>query len=389
VFITLFLVASVRADVVETRDAILFGKVLSSTPTRVVIAVGCNKRQVREIDGTSVRSLIFDKNCRTYPGKLPTAGMQPPCDRKRVTVYEVTFISGGSVLAETVSLNEKGRLVAGLGIRGSISGPRSDVAHVVRREVCPNLLDDEPSFPTSFCLEPFRPVVNFGVEPIFNNQIFTRGFTVYVAFDGPVGDAERAQAIENVTQALRTSTLIWVSLLQENRERLPGRLQEYLGTVVSRSPKFQILSSPGVTEVDCPVNAMMIVNWITAGEKTFPRRREYLAKAQVQGRTILVNARDFRYRWNLRRTAALERGEVDLITVMLHEFGHSLGLGHAPENTPSVMSSHDPSAMPTPYDFDTLVAILEKSIRGTVPGDFNLSYCSGLRPGGRKVGPAQ
>jgi hypothetical protein len=333
--------------------------------------------------------LIFDKNCRSYPGKLPTAGMQPPCDQQRVTVYEVTFTSGDSVLAETVDLNEKGRLFANLGVRGSISGPRSDVAHIVRREVCPDLLDEEPSFPASFCFERFRPVVNFGVEPIFNNEIFTRGFTVYVAFDGPVGDAERARAVETVVQALRTSTLIWVSLLQENRERLPERLREYLGTVVARASSYQLLSSPGVTEVDCPAHAMMIVNWITAGQNVFPRRREYLAKAQLQGRTILVNARDFRYRWDLRRAAALEPGEVDLITVMLHEFGHSLGLGHAPEGTASVMSSRDPAAMPTPYDFDALVAILEKSIRGSAPGDFNLSHCSGLRPGGAAIGPAQ
>lgn len=76
-FAALVLAASLRADVVETRDAIVFGKVLSSTPARVVIAVG-NRRQLREIDGKAVRSLIFDKNCRSYLGKLPTAGMQPP-----------------------------------------------------------------------------------------------------------------------------------------------------------------------------------------------------------------------------------------------------------------------------------------------------------------------
>jgi hypothetical protein len=376
---------SAHADVVETRDTTLFGKITSLSRTQVVMAIRCDKREMRTIDRALVRSMIFDKACRSYSGMLPTAGMQPPCDRARLVAYEVTFTTGGSILGEAVNMNANGRVNISLGSHGSISGPRSQVLNIVRREVCPELLDAKPSFPPSFCFEPFRPVVNFGVEPIFNNQVFTRGFTVFVTFDAALEQAERSSAIAKVTQALRTATLIWVSLLQENRARLPERLRDYLGTVVARSEKYQLVSSPGVTEVDCPSNAMIVVNWMTAGPKVFPRPREYLAKAQVQGRTILINARDFRYRWDLRRAAALEPGEIDLITVMLHEFGHSLGLEHAPEGTISVMSSNDPASMPTSYDFAQLVAVLERNVRGAAPGDFNLTYCSGLRPGGAAI----
>jgi hypothetical protein len=140
-----------------------------------------------------------------------------------------------------------------------------------------------------------------------------------------------------------------------------------------------LLTPPQVVEVDCPSNAMLVVRWLDDDRIIFPNRKAYIAKAQFEGRTIAINARDFQYVSDAQRVVGPHPGMIDLVTVMLHEFGHCVGLGHAPHGIESVMAEIDPAASPTDYDYRRFVAILQARVVGGTAGEFNVAHCSGLR----------
>lgn len=115
-----------------------------------------------------------------------------------------------------------------------------------------------------------------------------------------------------------------------------------------------------------------------------------LREAQLQGRTILLNAGEFHSDYRQDFMNALSDDEVNLISVFLHERGHCLGL---PDDTAAGQSGMNPNyvaqrinqtVLPTAVDFAHFVDSLRPSVSGTRPGFFNVKNCAGLTVKGRK-----
>jgi hypothetical protein len=220
---------SLRADVLVTRGATLFGHIEVIDPREVVFAVGCKHTALRKVDIREVSDLLFDKRCNNEVLALPSAGLQPPCGVARRSMLDVAFQSGEHLLADSIQVRQT-RVVIDMNTRGSLSGPRAALASVVRRDVCPSILEEEaPMFPAAFCLEQFRPVVNFGPGAVFNNTVFTKGIAVRVEVNPRVSADARGQVTEQVRGALQSALTLWTATLQSHRTTLPGPLAGMAG----------------------------------------------------------------------------------------------------------------------------------------------------------------
>jgi hypothetical protein len=352
------------------------------TPKSVIFAGACDLKRRGEIDRKDVKSILFDPTiCDETPTTLPHAGMQGPCELARVAAFEIGFVGGGAVLALNLVIAD-GKLHADLEQNGSIHGPASDVRYILSRSVCPTVLaTQQPKTPATFCQEPWHIAVNFSFAPVFNNQIFARGFAVYVESDDHPTPGVQAKRRQLVANAFGSAIVLWTAALQNARKNLTGELAAYIDSIVSRSSSGYALLAPAqAVPATCPDFGSIHVRWLTDSETIFPTRKDYVGKAQVEGRTIALDARDFDFVWNLRGDQ-ISQQQTNLIKVLAHEFGHCIGLEHAAPGQRSVMADvlTEIPDIPTAADAAALIDMLGRHIRGTAPGEFNATSCSGLR----------
>ena len=118
---------------------------------------------------------------------------------------------------------------------------------------------------------------------------------------------------------------------------------------------------------------------VACGGDFGPGDSSYLAKAQIEGRTVFLNAADHRFGYALNRQIAA--GAYDLIRVLAHELGHSFGLQdeYLGTEVPLIMNPDTKPMEITERDATAFASALEKSVKGTTPGYFNATQCGGLR----------
>jgi len=131
---------------------------------------------------------------------------------------------------------------------------------------------------------------------------------------------------------------------------------------------------------------MMIVKlYKTRDPRLFPRNAGYVAKAQPEGRTILLNGVDFQFRSDLDTRILRKDNKFNLTTIFAHELGHCFGLADLDNNpqVKSVMSGANIFAgeaeTPTESDGLNFLSVLKKAITGSGPGVFEPRECAGLR----------
>jgi hypothetical protein len=172
---------------------------------------------------------------------------------------------------------------------------------------------------------------------------------------------------------------MWMAALDHIKSTLSPDLQAYLTKIKGCSPGgYCLLTPPQVVEVRCPSSALFIVRWVTTASEVAFLDTD-VAKARMQGRTVLINADTHVFRSDLAMQQIKEVSTINLITVMAHELGHSFGLIHS-KQVPSIMA---PSLsllarQPTDDDAAAFAGLLEQSIQGGPAGEFNASDCAGL-----------
>jgi hypothetical protein len=377
--LVMLIAPAARADIVMTSNTTYFGHVLSRGAS-VTLAEGCDLSRKRTFPAKDVRAIVIDPaHCLPYQTQLPSAGLGGTCDR-RFDVLEVTFTDSPAHLFADDVLIDGEAVHLDLGTRGMLHGPTRKIRWILSRQVCPATIEQQaiPALP-DFCHEPFQVAVNFSAAPVLTNRIFTKGVSIIVQFDGQLSDSEKTAVREQIRSAIQTAITHWTSVLQQHRADLTPELAQYVESIIARSSKYMLLTAPQVIAVECPADAMLQVRWLSNDDVIFPTCDDYLAKAQIEGRTIAVNARDFAFQFDLRGRTVMPAGVYDLTTVMLHELGHAFGLRHAPPNTLSVMAEVDPYDEPTDYDAASFVAVLAAQIKGSRTGELNPESCGGLR----------
>jgi hypothetical protein len=277
---------------------------------------------------------------------------------------------------------KEGGMLRGIlyGKQGDVVFSRKDVESIQPEDACPTYISDL-ELPNQVCFEPVQWAANWSTEPVFNNQIFTKGFAIYINPETPISDDVR----RDIRTAFGTAVNIWASLLFDHRKELSPGVAAYIAQSTSSSEHVTLFTPPQVIEVQCRDDALIVVDWFNQKNKVFPRGEGYIARAQLKGRTVLMNAYENVFGYQAQLLKPLTPGDVNLVSVFVHEFGHCLGLPDEATDATSVMNPEHIVAeigvavWPTASDFDRLRTSLEATIQGTSAGYFNVKDCAGLR----------
>jgi hypothetical protein len=243
------------------------------------------------------------------------------------------------------------------------------------------------------CREPQEWAVKGTRKPVYNNKIFTQGFTYITEWREDSSTNSRAVSAEDrklrdslsveVGYALANALTMWGSSLLLVRHELPAPLRAYVDTMSQCAGGVCRYTAPQAVRVNCRAHASLVIELYRSAPLDSSAE---VAQAQLRGRTILLNARfPFVFRANL-FTIRDGAGGVSLVPVIAHELGHTFGLAHAPTGEMSLMAESMIDRVATrfasAYDANALATVLSHHIDGAPPGFFAFEDCRGL-----KVGP--
>jgi hypothetical protein len=326
----------------------------------------------------------FNPECRPHEVFPNPAGLER-CDQKRKPGFKVKFKNSDApffALRAVMKEDGKAYLISMVDESG-VSGPRQEIDSIQPVQVCPQSLPKQQTWPKSFCYEKRQFAVNWSPLPVSNNQIFTRGSSIYIEKIGQF----KGLSDEDVRFAYQTALSLWAIALDQRKSELPPDVQKYIEQSTSVSAKFSLFTPPQVILMDCSDNALSIVRFYAQRGDVFPpQQSDYVAKAQVQGRTVLLNANDNEFSIRRDYVNPLPANQVNLITVFVHELGHSFGLPDRPYSQSTsvmdpvfVVDRLNSTLSPSDQDALALVRVLEASIRGAAPGVLTARDCAGLR----------
>ena len=365
-----------QADTLVLQDGLVFGKLKGIGSNSVTFAPACQAERVYA--KAEIKRIERNVACTPRPITPYSAGGEI-CSGAPIELFEVVLKEPRQTIrASDVAVTGNRIHVRSADGLMLIHGPLSRLVSITRGLFCRSSDTNIPAVP-GFCEEAVQHAVNFGLEPVFSNQILTRGLSFYFEeADGrpaPVSDPRGAV----VREAFGTAITNWMGALQDLGPRLPQDLRAGLTGMISTSAHYTLLTPPQVVQVGCRDTAMFVVRWISgnAAPMTIGGNVK-AARAQVEGRTIWLNGKTYPC-WRSSLTGALKLDErsggnecFNLVPVLIHEVGHALGLaGHADRHDhPSIMDSviSDAVTRPTGDDALDLAAVLAAHIQGAPAG---------------------
>lgn len=369
-----------HADYLYDGDAERWGRVVSSSGKDVVFDVACDAARRVTVKKDQVVRMELNRDCAARPIANYASGVEN-CDKPvkgfvatveglatKPFVHDFELGPGGRIVLhahdESVLLVEQAKL------KSLIVALKCNPSRAAEQMVPGPLAE-------GVCFEPRQWAVNFSGVPVSRNQLFTRGFTVFVS-----GLGDPASGAVDARQAFGHALTMWMSALLRIRAELEPELKSFIDQSFQCGAAACLLTPPQVVRRYCQPSAMFLLRWVQqAGDGFGPDEKNLIAKAQVQGRTLLINAADHRFDVALGRAPRLDGGKFNLISILSHELGHAFGLADVYDGSPSIMSASVSTMSDEPTDADArrLAKILLREIKGSPPGEINIANCAGLR----------
>ena len=373
-----------HADLIDTGTETYYGHVVQIANGELLFDQACQHGSRHSVDLKSVERVELNSKCTKYASAHPAAGLVA-CAKPLLDVWGLRF--GGyadPIFATAFVLHTDRTFQAELALgSGMLTGTATHLRSAVRTKACPDDVKPLTTSPAGTCFEPRQWAANWAPQQVYNNAIFTKGFALRIEHVDAQGRPapQDADAATDIREAMGTALTHWASTLQRHKELLDDSLRQYLASILSCSTGGMcLLTPPQVIQVACPASAMFVIQVHHEHDAAFTTaERSYVAKAQVEGRTIFVNAADFHFRSDNRMTVFLADHKVNLVTVLTHELGHAFGLSHREGDPNSVMSPANPAASPSADDARAFIAALKRSVEGAKPGSLDPTSCAGLR----------
>lgn len=218
---------------------------------------------------------------------------------------------------------------------------------------------------------------------LIDNYLFTKNVALYVRVPKYSNAAEKSKLETQVKNAYISALTLWGVSLMLAKKDLPIAVKKYLTDYTFMNGSNGVYNAPLVDIVSCEHDASVIVSLNEKGNKIFNNDKALVALSQMPGRYIMLNysSHGFYYRQNSFSTSSTD--SLNLVVVLAHEIGHSLGLSHNTHNDHSIMSPdfNDLVFGVLTKDGSNFAEVLIKSIDGPAPGVYNAFACSGLRLG--------
>jgi Matrixin len=369
-----------KADVLHHLKKAYTGRIVAVSVSDVKLEIGCDPTRIITLDKASIGLVELNARCTDAVASSRPAIEVPTCATPvrgweaavsglaaRPFVKDFDFFSPLAVLLryhdDSVLIVERGKL--------------ERMFPTLRCEIDPIPHYEPGPFAAGLCYEPRAWAVAFTGRPVSRNQIFTQGFSIFVA----TGDRQGA-AMPDVREAFGHALTLWTAALERIRNELDPDLKAFIDRSTSRSATggYALLTPPQAVRRFCRETAMFEVRWVTDRGLAFPEKDQHiLAKAQFQGRTVLVNAIDHAFSLKLNAVRA-DDGTHSLVSIMAHELGHAFGIGHDHASPTSIMSPNASrmSRDPTDEDARQLARVLLQEIKGLAPGEVSFAACEGL-----------
>ena len=355
------------------------GRLVKATATQVFIEDACDPHRVVALDKPSIGVVEFGGECTDLIAPFEAAS-DPSCST-RLRGFDATVEGLATpTFIKDFQFSSTRTILLGYHDGSTLVVEQGRLKRLSAAVRCgPGEPLQEPSgpFAEGLCYEPRAWAVAFTGLPVSRNQIFTQGFSIYVA-----AESQLSGRMPDVREAFGHALTLWTAALQQIRGELDPDLKAFIDRSISRSTTggYTLLTPPQAVRRYCRQTATFEVLWVTTRGRAFPEEDQHvLAKAQFQGRTVFVNAVDYGYSLDLKAVRA-EDGTHSLVSIMAHELGHAFGIGHDSVSPSSVMrpSATTMSRGPTDDDARQLARVLLQEIRGRAPGEISFSACEGL-----------
>lgn len=369
-----------KADALQHLKKTYTGRIMTVSASEVTFEIDCDPTRIITLDKALVAHVELNARCTEAIAPSRPAIEAPACATPvrgweaavvdlaaRPFVKDFEFSSPLTVLLryhdDSVLVVERAKLEL--------------MSATVRCEIDHSPHHRPGPFAAGLCYEPRAWAVAFTGRPVSRNQIFTQGFSIFVATGNQQGTS-----IPDVREAFGHALTIWTAALERIRNELDPDLRAFIDRSISRSATggYTLLTPPQAVRRFCKETAMFEVRWVTDRGRAFPEEDQHiLAKAQFQGRTVFVNAIDHAFSLDLKAVRA-DDGTHSLVSIMAHELGHAFGLGHDHASPASIMSPNASrmSRDPTDEDARQLARVLLQEIKGLAPGEVSFAACEGL-----------
>lgn len=382
------------ADSLFMADRTIQGELVSRDTAGITFDINCDGKSTRILfENSQVIAVELNEGCDETVDEIRTFPKMPICSTPPLRTTAVEFVGGGETLyAQGVVIDNERIHLHLFDPLVNAHGPLTTIKKMTDMYVCREIVSYRSDFESEYCVEPQQFAAEFDYGAPLSNKILTNGFSLYMKTVGDFSDEQLMSISKDVYSAFSTALTLWLTGLRDNNHLVDEVTRTFLDSRVSTTTSgHQLFLPPQVIQVQCPDTAVFQVMIIGSGSNFFEKNRRFLAKAQIEGRTIALNFVTFPcqqtevkfYGEKKNPRYLVSPGCINLLPIVAHELGHAFGIEHLDENgLDDLMDSKLKQAAlkPSIRDLEAFAEVLKKSIVGDKPGELQFKASDGVLP---------